>query len=149
MRGSVAKVALLDSCFWIALLNDKDGDHTSAVDLYEKIETWHALVPWPTLYEVISTKTTRDNRRLIRFGMELRSPGIQRIDDSRYREVALERTLSRPDPSRTLSLVDEILRDMLADVNLRIDSLVTYNYRDFDDVCRRRGVPILPRDAEA
>lgn len=148
MRGSVAKYVLFDSAFWIALLDERDGLHSSAVTLYDKIENWHGLIPWPVLYEVASTRLARDSRKLIRLAAALRSPGLKRIDDAPYRESALENMLDGSTFSRHLSLVDRVLRSILADVNLRIDGLATFNSRDFEDLCRSRVVPILPRDAE-
>lgn len=38
-----------------------------------------------------------------------------------------------------ISLVDGVIRQMLADENLRIDYLVTFNYKDFNDVLKRKS----------
>lgn len=148
MRGNVAKVVLFDSGFWLALLDDKDSYHSSATSLYEKIENWHGLVPWPVLYEVVSTRLARDSRKLDRLNSVLRMPGVVRIDDQPYRDAALEKALDRSHNMRKLSLVDLILRDILTNINLRIDYFATFNNRDFDDICRRRRVPVLPRDSD-
>lgn len=151
MRGSIAKVALIDSGFWIALLDNKnrDGYHHSAVDLFEKIESWHAIIPWPVLYEVVSTRLVKDNHKLIRLSTTLGMPGIELIDDAPYRELALKKALNSVHPICNLSLVDCVLREMIADVNLRVDGLATFNSRDFEDVCGRRRVPIFPRDVDS
>lgn len=148
MRGSIAKFLLFDTGFWIALLDDRDPYHSQAASLYEKTENWHGLLPWPILYEVLSTRLSRDNRKLIRLASELRSPGIKLINDVSYRDLALEKVFDRENALRRLSLVDVILRGMLTDINLRIDGFVTFNNRDFGDVCRRRRVPMYPQDSE-
>ncbi|MGB1204020.1 MAG: hypothetical protein ACPG5B_00150 [Chitinophagales bacterium] len=45
--------------------------------------------------------------------------------------------------NRKLSLVDMIIRNILKDINIRVDYLVTDNTRDFADVCAMRGVEII------
>ena len=150
MKGSIAKVALIDAGFWIALLDcrNRDGYHYSAVDLFGRIEDWHAIIPWPVLYEVVSTRLVKNNQKLLQLSSALRMPGIELIDDAPYRELALGKALNSMHHICNLSLVDCVLREMIADVNLRIDGLATFNYRDFEDVCRRRRVPIFPRDVD-
>lgn len=148
MKGNVAKYLLFDACFWIALLDDRDTYHRMAVDLYNKTEDWHGLLPWPTLYEVLSTRLSRNHQRVRIFSDELHSPGIKLIDDTPYRPKALLKTVDLEYSVRTLSLVDLVIRDMLADINLRMDGFVTFNHRDFNDVCSRRRLPMYPKDLE-
>ena len=45
---------------------------------------------------------------------------------------------------RTISLVDAVIREMLADTNIKIDSFITFNPSDFQDVCLRRRIEIFP-----
>jgi len=42
--------------------------------------------------------------------------------------------------TRPMSLVDMVMRLMLDDVNVRVDGLLTFNQKDFHDVCRKRGL---------
>lgn len=148
MRGSIAKVVLADAGFMLALIDQKDEHHRRASELYKHIEEWHALVPWPALYETVSTRTARSDESMIRLAKLLRSPGIKQLDDTPYREVALTKILDGAHRWLKLSLVDVILRDILVERKNRIDGFATFNEVDFDDVCRRRRVPILPRDVE-
>ena len=36
-----------------------------------------------------------------------------------------------------------VIREMISDIDMRIDYLVTFNVKDFADVCAIRGVEIL------
>jgi hypothetical protein len=81
---------------------------------------------------------------LRRFQAELKRPGSIFLDDTPYRQNALELTFaSSLERSRALSLTDCILRLMLDDTNTRINFLATFNIGDFSDVCRKRGVQLL------
>jgi len=42
-----------------------------------------------------------------------------------------------------ISLCDVLIRLLIEDVNLRIDALLTFNEKDFVDVCRKRRGEIL------
>ncbi len=65
---------------------------------------------------------------------------IEWIDDSLYREGAMERFLDNK--GKKFSLVDLVIREILQDVNIKIDYLVTFNTDDFEDICNRRGIEI-------
>jgi len=41
------------------------------------------------------------------------------------------------------SLVDNVLREMLKDINLRIGILITANEKDFIDICSQRNIEII------
>jgi hypothetical protein len=80
---------------------------------------------------------------MARLEAELRSPGIHRIGDEKYREKALDEYFATRGRPRPLSLVDRILRAVVADPNVRLDALVTFNPGDFADVCRERRIELL------
>jgi hypothetical protein len=66
------------------------------------------------------------------------------LDDSSFREAAFEMALeSSLRQRRPLSMVDCLIRLLLEDGTTQISYLVTFNERDFADVCRRRGVEII------
>jgi hypothetical protein len=74
----------------------------------------------------------------------LRSPHVQFIDDNPYREDALEATFREARlGKRAISFVDMLLRVMIQDTNVRIDALLTFNIKDFFDVCASRRVRML------
>jgi len=62
-------------------------------------------------------------------------------DDSPYREEALDDHMRWP--RRTLSLVDRVIRSMIEDQKPLFDFLLTYNSGDFEDACRRYGIPLI------
>ena len=66
---------------------------------------------------------------------------ITKINDDRYRELALDLTLS--EEKRNISLVDNIIRLMLDDKDVGVKGLVTFNVGDFQDVCLKNSVEIL------
>lgn len=41
------------------------------------------------------------------------------------------------------SIADVVLREILSDDTLRIDSFVTFNVKDFYDICRKRKIEII------
>ena len=45
--------------------------------------------------------------------------------------------------ARPISLVDMVMRLMLENVNVPVSGLLTFNPKDFHDVCRKRGLEML------
>lgn len=148
MLGSVSKYALHDAGYWIALADDSDPHHAAAVHLHAQIERWYAIIPWPILYESVSTRMVRRRHSMNTIAKLLRSPGVCRLDDSPYRERALTSVLRARSDLRQAdsckSLVDAVLREILQDRGKRLAALVSFNPKDFLDVCARRGMLILP-----
>lgn len=141
----IAKFVLLDSGFWIALYDPADGHHSAARELLGQIDGARLVLPWPILYEVLRTRFVRRRDVVRAFVRRARAPQAEQIDDAPYREQALAVVFDfAAGHERPVSLVDMVLRLMLDDVALRIDGLVTFNVRDFADVCRRRRIEILP-----
>lgn len=104
------------------------------------IENSSILIPWPTLYEVLNTTFIAEKPWIEKFDQFLRKPTITKVDDSLYKEQALIQTMAMSrEKGRNISLVDRVIRQMVADVNLKIDHLVTFNYKDFNDVIKKRG----------
>ena len=80
----------------------------------------------------------------MRFESILRSQSTVFIDDSPYRHDAYEDVLIRAKAKRNaMSLVDAALCSILADPNVRIDAMLTFNIIDFDGICREQGVDLL------
>jgi hypothetical protein len=63
------------------------------------------------------------------------------LDDLPFRKKVINQCfdeLSKPPANRrNLSAVDRVIREILSDRSLRISALITFNPRDFEDVCRR------------
>lgn len=139
------KVAVVDTGFWIALLHERDQHHSPAQNKAETLRNLEYILPWPTLYETLNTRLVRRPELVKRFveGF-LKRPNAHVWDDSRYRDEALEKTLSDESiKKRPISLVDNVLRAIIADTNVKINCLFTFNIADFADICRRRNVEIL------
>ncbi len=138
------KVVLTDACFWLGLVDPRDQYHTQSNEISEVIENNKILFPWPCVYETITTRLARQRERLIFFEKLLNKPEIIRIDDSEYRENAMIEVFeSNRMQGFTYSLADGVIREILKDVNTKVDYLVTYNEKDFADLCHKRKIKIF------
>ena len=142
-----------DSGFLIAVYDEKDDKHREALRFFsDKVERGphQLLVPWPVMYESISTRMARAQNRMIRINAHLKSLRVNRklqfVDDSSFREKAITECFAAVETRsfRPLSLVDLVIRAMLADRELRADALITFNARDFRDVLLRFRKKLLP-----
>ena len=142
----------VDSGFLIALYHESDTHHSQAKNHFTNYfdDTPHQLlVPWPILYETISTRMARTRRRMTVFNKDweiLRSQQrLVLLDDREFRHDALDECFSEVERSkehyRPLSLADRVIRNILSKVNIKID-FITFNIGDFADVCKHR-IPIV------
>jgi predicted nucleic acid-binding protein len=140
------KFILTDTCYWIGLLDNRDQHHEDSQIISDLIEGHNLAFPWPCLYETISTYLIRRKDRIRLFEQIIKSNKIQFIDDAEYREQALAKVfeVNSNTDGYSHSLVDAIMREMLNDINLKIDYLVTFNKKDFIDICSQRGIKMLP-----
>ena len=135
---------LVDSGFFFALFDPRDQHHSDACKKQDWLETLSVVVPWPILYETINTRFVRRPETIVRFESILRAHDTVLLDDSPYRRDAYEDVLSRARTKRNaMSFVDAILCAILADPNVRIDAMLTFNIIDFDGICREQGVELL------
>ncbi len=148
------KTICIDSGLMIAMYNPRDENHSKAKSYFNDYfsdERNKMLVPWPILYETVRTKTVRDRKQMSILMRDWKRLVIQNqlilIDDSEFRERALEECFTeiKRDPLhyRSLSLVDRVIRNILMEVNIRIDYFITFNSGDFADVCRRYNRVII------
>ena len=135
MAGSIQRYALLDTCYWYALLDRDDGHRPAAERMWPHIERLRIVAPWPVLYETLNTRVVKHASQRERVRALLRSDGVERICDRPYRDEALRRCL---DDARPIALVDHVLRAVIEDMRVRLHVFVTFNARDFYDVCKRR-----------
>ena len=136
---------LLDSGVWYALCDARDRTASREVidDIYARVTVHTIVVPWPIVYETLRTRFVRSRPAMERFEQEIRSRRIILLDDAPYRDDALAHAIEwSPRRGRALSMVDCVLRLLLDDVQTRIQYLVTYNQRDFVDVCERRRIEL-------
>jgi predicted nucleic acid-binding protein len=136
---------LVDSGVWYALCDPRDRAVSPEVidEIYARVKVHSIVVPWPILYETLGTRFARSRLATERFEQEIKSPRVVPLDDAPFRDEALahsiEWSLRR---GRALSLVDCVLRLLLDDEQTRIQYLVTFNRRDFADVCAARRIEI-------
>ena len=136
--------ALADTGLWYAMFDRRDQYHALATEKAEALELFQIVLPWPTLYETLRTKFVRNSLALGQFERFLKKPNVTYLDDSVFREAAFEMALeSSLRQGRPLSMIDCLIRLLLEDVNTRVDYLATLNARDFEDVCRKKGIEII------
>jgi hypothetical protein len=100
------------------------------------------LLPWPCLYETFNTRFAKNTIAVRRFEALLRQPNVIRLPDELYREAALKAVMTTV-ASRSMALVDMVIRLILDDINVRKHGLLTFNQRDFSDLCRKHQIEML------
>lgn len=139
------KYILIDSTFWIDLISPKSNEvQEEAETKFELIQDHLWIVPMPTFYETMRTRFIKNEIGMKRLNELLKQPNIEILNDDNYREDSLEETLSKTNYlKRKISLVDMIIRNIVKDINVKVDFLVTDNERDFADVCAQRRIEII------
>jgi len=138
----------VDSGFLIALYDETDEHHEKAKGFFVPHFTDsrdELLVPWPVLYETVSTRMTRHRRRMDSLNRDWKYLHSRKqlilLDDKDFRAVALDECINEvTKPAqryRTLSLADRVIRGILSDISIKIDYFITYNRADFVDICRK------------
>jgi predicted nucleic acid-binding protein len=139
IRGLVA-----DTGFWLSAFDKGEPHHTAAASLLERLRDGIILMPWPIMYEVLRTRTVRNAIMTSAFGRVLSGYKIHRVDDREYRDACLANTFDMAAKGRSISLVDSVVRAVIADGRFHITRLLTFNVGDFQDICKIRNVPIWP-----
>ena len=134
---------LVDSGFFFALFNERDRHHASACQLEGWLDLAQVILPWPILYETVNTRFVRRPANLAKFEAITRAPETFLLDDSPYRAASLGGVLAQPGRPGPLSLVDAVLCNVIEDVNVPISAILTFNERDFLDVCLKHDVELL------
>ncbi len=142
----MASVVLADSCFWLGLADPTDQHHQNALDWASFVDAEAAVVllPWPCLYEAVSTRLIRSRRKTLEFAQRIKRPKVTLLNDAPYRDAALETVFDSANLlGYTHSLADTVLREMCKDPTLRIKYLLTFNAPDFADVCQARRIELI------
>jgi predicted nucleic acid-binding protein len=144
MSYNINRIALVDSGFWYALLDERDSYYRDAQSRADMLLNLRYMIPWPILYETLCTRFTRRPLVIRKFEGLLKRPNAVVLDDKKYRNDALERTLSDAGKGgRAFSLVDNVLRGIMGDGSVRVNCLLTFNPGDFSDLCVRRQIELL------
>lgn len=140
----MSKVILTDTGFWLGLLDAEDQYHEASMAIGDLIESYTIIFPWPCLYETIDTRLTRRTKQLILLEELISKPNIIFLDDTDYKSEALKQTfIANKFYGSTHSLTDSVIREMLKDINVKVNYLVTYNESDFKDICDQRLIQII------
>ncbi len=142
------RIICVDSGFLIALYNETDKYHSQAKEKFARYLSESAnrlLIPWPILYETISSRTTENQPLMHRINKDWKKLELQKrieyLNDLPFRQKALEECFSEiSKPAfhyRAMSLVDRVIRNVLSDLSLKIDSFITFDYKHFIDVCKK------------
>lgn len=135
---------IADSCFWFALYNIRENKrHEIARNIYQGLGKYKIIVPYPTLYETLNSEFVDNTQRLNDFLTKLNSRNFEPIDDTDYKKKALEKLSEERKNGKQFSLVDSIIREMIEDQKLKIRFILTFNRRDFEDLSRKKNIPIL------
>lgn len=135
---------LVDSCFWYALFDSADKYHYKAHEMKDYLEYGNIILPFPVLYETLNTRFSKRENWMSAFEEYLNRKTTFLIPDTEYREQALSNTFFYSlVQKRPIALVDMSIRFMLEDINLNINTLITFNVRDFTDICASKGIELI------
>jgi hypothetical protein len=73
----------------------------------------------------------------------IRETNINIIHDDDYRHSLHDVIDPVNYKARKISLVDMVIRNILKDINIRIDFMATSNKKDFADLCALREIEII------
>ncbi len=139
MSASIPKTILIDTGFWFAIYDKRDQYHEQATAIFNQIESARILIPWPTLYEVMNSDFVGERIWVESFEKFLKRTNVERIDDSKYKELALEDSVNKSViKGWSISLVDSVIRQILSDIDVKIEYFLTFNQGDFIDIIKKR-----------
>lgn len=138
----MAKKLVIDTGFWFALFNERDSHHRKALEIAPLLEQFDLLIPYPTLYETLNTRFVKRKKQLEEFNHYLEKLNTIKIDDVPYRDDTIIAVV-KPPSWQQYSAVDYIIRSILEDTNIKTDALITFNIRDFEDICYSQGIEII------
>jgi predicted nucleic acid-binding protein len=139
----MAKNIITDTGFWYAVYDPKDEHHHAANEIVELLDKQNVYLPWPCLYETINTRFAKRKDFMRQVEFFINKTNVYLIDDEKYKDVSLKLAFEYARiGKRPFSLVDLVLREILADDSYKIDYLFTFNVGDFIDVCNKRKIEI-------
>jgi predicted nucleic acid-binding protein len=140
----MSKKIIADSGFWIGYFHQRDQHHEDAITIAQDIFSHTIVCPFPSLYEFLNTRFTRNNNTIFNFEIILQKLNIEYIYDDNYRSNIIPDFISYNKKSCQLSLVDLVINRIIEDPNIKIDCMVTFNKKDFYANCIKRNIELLP-----
>jgi hypothetical protein len=138
------KYVITDTCYWLGLVDQTDQHHEKSLKIHNQIKNDLIIFPFPCFYEIIRDRFLKDKHRLTALENLLKNSNVKYIYDTDYKDDAIIKVYElNKRKGDSYSIADIVLREMLSDDTLRIDSFVTYNVKDFYDVCGKRKIEII------
>ena len=120
---------LTDSCFWIALYDSDDNINIAdeAIRMADEISDENIIIPFPTLYEFVNSRLSRREIRQ-EFENLLKKSNVTLLSDEKYKHQALDNFFIKSIYEYSdISLVDEILKLIMVDRDLKIDYIASFD----------------------
>jgi predicted nucleic acid-binding protein len=120
---------IVDTGFWIALYDPtkQPENYLEAERIANEIEDENIIIPFPTLYEFVNSRLSRRESKL-QFEKLLGRPNITKLSDSKYKSKALENFFLKSNLEYSdISLVDEVIKLIIADNSIRIDYIASFD----------------------
>ncbi|MBK7566221.1 MAG: PIN domain-containing protein [Bacteroidetes bacterium] len=119
---------LVDTGFWIALYDTKQPENIlEAERIANEIEDEEIIIPFPTLYEFVNSRLSRRDAKM-QFEKLLTRPNVIKLSDTKYKAKALENFFIKSNQEYSdISLVDEVLKLIIADGTIKIDYIATFD----------------------
>jgi predicted nucleic acid-binding protein len=133
---------LIDTCFWYALYDEADEHYKKAQKMVNYIEIANIVLPYPVLYETLNTRFCNRKEWITSFNEIIKRNTTILVPDDRYRKSALKETFFKNE-KRPMSFVDMTIRFMLEDINLNLNALITFNKKDFIDLCYSKRIELI------
>ncbi len=147
----------VDSGFLIGLYDERDEFHEKARDYFLRFFDRgknRLILPWPIVYEAVSTKMVKNKNGMVLLERDWKRLAAQNrlhlLSDLPFRTDVIEECFNElrkpPIHYRKLSAVDRVIRKILSETNIRISAFITFNPKDFADVCKASNLEMLPQD---
>lgn len=120
---------IVDTGFWIALYDPSNQVENSleAERISKEIEDEDIIIPFPTLYEFVNSRLSRRESKF-QFEQLLNRPNVIKLSDTKYKTKALENFFIKSKREHSdISLVDEVLKLIIADDTIKIDYIATFD----------------------
>lgn len=145
MKNTSPKNILTDTGFWIAYFEERDEYHKIAQELSSVIFDYNIIIPFPSVYEFLNTRFSRRSKQVNELELLFHKLNIVYVYDDAYRTELIQKFIRINKGKRIISAVDMVINQILEDVNIKIDCIVTFNEKDFFHSCKKRNIEILAR----
>ena len=140
----MSKRIITDTGFWIGYFDQRDQYHKEALIIADIIFSHTIICPFPSLYEFLNTRFTRNNKRIDDLELLLNKLSVIYVYDYDYRFDVISDFISRNKKLNKISLVDLVINRIIEDDNMNINCMVTFNKSDFSANCMKRNIEIIP-----